>query len=161
MNKCGIWNEEWNYRFTLFSLPTPHSPLPTPHSSEILLVEDDSLNAQMIETYLSNLGYRVNLAKNAAEMWGILTNTKPGVILIDIYLPDGNGLELVQQLRQNQDYRFIPIIAQTAMAMKGDREICLASGVDDYIAKPIDLSLLELIIEKYSHQELNKPKKAE
>jgi signal transduction histidine kinase/ActR/RegA family two-component response regulator len=138
-------------------LPTPNSQPPTPHLPEILLVEDDSLNAQMIETYLSNLGYRVNLAKNAVEMWEILKETKPGVILIDIYLPDSNGLELVQQLRQNQDYRSIPIIAQTAMAMKGDREICLASGVDDYIAKPIDLSLLESIIKKYSHKELNKP----
>jgi CheY-like chemotaxis protein len=128
------------------------SPVPiTPSSSrEILLLEDDVPNAKMMEVYLGRLGYQVTLVENAAKMWEVLTKLVPAVILIDVHLPDENGLDLVQQLRENQQYRMIPIIAQTAMAMKGDREICLAAGVNDYICKPIDLPLLGNLLAKYS-----------
>lgn len=119
-------------------------------SSKILLVEDDLPNAKLIKTYLEKLGYQVTWVKNAAEMWQALTQLQPAVILMDVYLPDENGLKLVQQLRENQQYKTIPIIAQTAMAMKGDREICLTAGVNDYISKPIDLPLLATLVGKYS-----------
>jgi hypothetical protein len=119
-------------------------------SSEILLVEDDLPNGKLIKTYLEKLGYQVTWVKNAAEMWQSLTQLQPAVILMDVYLPDENGLKLVQQLRKNQQYKTIPIIAQTAMAMKGDREICLTAGVNDYICKPIDLPLLATLVAKYS-----------
>jgi signal transduction histidine kinase/ActR/RegA family two-component response regulator len=119
-------------------------------SSEILLVEDDLPNAKLIKTFLEKLGYQVSWVKNAAEMWETLTQLHPAVILMDVYLPDENGLKLVQQLRENQQYKTIPIVAQTAMAMKGDRETCLAAGVNDYISKPIDLPLLAALVAKYS-----------
>jgi len=123
----------------------------TPSSSiDILLVENDLPNADLMQIYLCQLGYQVTWAKNAAEMWEALTQLDPVVILMDVCLADGNGLNLVQQLRENRQYGMIPIIAQTAMAMKGDREICLAAGVDDYISKPIDLPLLASLIAKYS-----------
>ena len=118
--------------------------------SNILLVEDDLPNGQMMQIYLEKLEYRVTWVKTAAEMWEALRNISPAVILMDIQLPDGNGLDLVQQLRCNPQYQAIPIIAQTAMSMKGDREICLAAGINDYISKPIDLPLLETIVSKYS-----------
>jgi signal transduction histidine kinase/CheY-like chemotaxis protein len=119
-------------------------------SSKILLVEDDLPNAKLIKTYLEKLGYQVTWVKNAAEMWQVLTQLQPAVILMDVYLPNENGLKLVQQLRSNQQYKTIPIIAQTAMAMKGDRETCLTAGVNDYICKPIDLPLLATLVGKYS-----------
>jgi CheY-like chemotaxis protein/two-component sensor histidine kinase len=119
-------------------------------SSDILLVEDDLPNAKLIKTYLEKLGYQVTWVKNAAEMWQALTQLQPALILMDVYLPDENGLKLVQQLRENQQYKTIPIIAQTAMAMKGDREICLTAGVNGYISKPIDLPLLATLVAKYS-----------
>ena len=118
--------------------------------SEILLVEDDLPNAKLIKTYLEKLGYQVTWVKNAAEMWQVLTQLQPTMILMDVCLTDENGLKLVQQLRENQQYKTIPIIAQTAMAMKGDREICLAAGVNGYISKPIDLSVLATLVAKYS-----------
>jgi len=68
---------------------------------------------------------------------------------MDVHLPDVDGLTLVQQL-QAQQYRTIPVIAQTAMAMKGDRETCLAAGAIDYISKPIDLKGLAQLLLKYS-----------
>jgi signal transduction histidine kinase/ActR/RegA family two-component response regulator len=123
----------------------------TPSSSvEILLVENDLPNADLMQIYLRKLGYNVTWVKNATEMWEALTQLDPAVILMDVYLADGNGLNLVQQLREHQQYRMIPVIVQTAMAMKGDREICLAAGVNDYISKPIDLPLLASLVAKYS-----------
>ncbi|WP_138503969.1 hybrid histidine kinase/response regulator HrmK [Nostoc sp. PA-18-2419] len=123
----------------------------TPSSSpEILLVENDLPNGDLMQIYLSKLGYQVTWVKNAAKMWEALRQLEPAVILMDVYLPDGNGLKLVQELRENPQYENIPVIAQTAMAMKGDRETCLAAGVNDYISKPIDLALLARLVAKYS-----------
>ncbi|BAU05955.1 hybrid histidine kinase/response regulator HrmK [Fischerella sp. NIES-3754] len=120
------------------------------HYTNLLLVEDDSHNAQLMQVYLERLGYQVNLANNSEQMWKILDKQKPAVILLDIKLPNENGLAIVQQLREHQQYRSIPIIVQTAMAMKGDREICLAAGVNEYISKPIDLPLLGSLVAKYT-----------
>ncbi|MDJ0733439.1 MAG: hybrid histidine kinase/response regulator HrmK [Nostocaceae cyanobacterium] len=119
-------------------------------SANILLVEDHIPNAQMIQTYLKKLGYQVNWVKNISEMWTQLRQIHPTVILIDVKLPDGNGLEVVQQLREDKKYNQIPIIAQTAMAMKGDCDTCLNAGVNEYISKPINLSFLANAIAKYS-----------
>jgi signal transduction histidine kinase/CheY-like chemotaxis protein len=120
------------------------------HSTNILLVEDDSHNAQLMQVYLERLGYQVNLANNSQQIWKILDQHKPAVILLDIKLPNENGLAIVRQLREHEQYRSIPIIVQTAMAMKGDREICLAAGVNEYISKPIDLPLLGNLVAKYT-----------
>jgi signal transduction histidine kinase/CheY-like chemotaxis protein len=119
-------------------------------SRVILLVEDDLANSELIRVYLGRLGYQVTCVKNAQEMWTMLPQIEPAVILMDVSLPNANGLNLVKQLRDNIEYQQIPIIAQTAMTMKGDRETCLAAGVDDYISKPIDLQLLGSIVAKYS-----------
>jgi CheY-like chemotaxis protein len=59
-------------------------------------------------------------------------------------------LNLIKQLRKNKKYKKIAVIAQTSMAMKGDREICLAAGFDEYICKPIELPLLAALVSKYS-----------
>ncbi|MDB9358099.1 response regulator, partial [Nodularia spumigena CS-587/03] len=118
-------------------------------SLDILLVENDFPNAELIRIYLGTLGYQVTWVKNAGQMWSLLRQFKPMLILMDVCLPDGNGLELAQQLRAEAQYQMIPVIVQTAMAMKGDRETCLAAGVDDYISKPIDLSVLGDLVAKY------------
>jgi len=77
-------------------------------------------------TYLKKLGYQVIWVKNAAQMWQALEGPQPALILMDVHLPDVDGLTLVQQL-QAHAVPTIPVIAQTAM-MKGDRETCLAAG---------------------------------
>lgn len=143
--KGGVNNSSLSANFLV-----PPSSLAPSSSTDILLVEDDLANANLMQIYLGKLGYKVTWVKTAAEMWEALTQLDPAVILMDVYLPDGNGLKLVQQLRGNPHYRTIPVIAQTAMAMKGDRETCLAAGVNDYTSKPIDLPLLANLIAKYS-----------
>jgi signal transduction histidine kinase/ActR/RegA family two-component response regulator len=126
-----------------------HSPLTT-HHSPILLVEDNVHNAKLIATYLKKLGYQVTWVKDAAQMWQALKEFQPVLILLDIQLPDVDGLTLVRQLQVHERYGKIPVIAQTAMAMKGDREACLAAGATEYISKPIELKLLAALVSKYS-----------
>ncbi|MEH2183522.1 hybrid histidine kinase/response regulator HrmK [Nostoc sp.] len=143
--EAGGAEEAGEAKFSSYPLPL------TPSSSvDILLVENDLPNADLMQIYLRKLGYQVTWVKNAAEMWEALTHLDPAVILMDVFLADENGLNLVQQLREHGQYRAIPVIVQTAMAMKGDRETCLAAGVNDYISKPIDLPLLASLVAKYS-----------
>ncbi|MEL7241164.1 MAG: hybrid histidine kinase/response regulator HrmK [Cyanobacteria bacterium J06573_2] len=119
------------------------------NSSDVLLVEDDAPNAELIKTYLERLQYKITWVKNAAQMWNALSKQDYSVILIDIVLPDANGIKLVERLREHQQYSDICIIAQTAMAMKGDRDTCLKAGANDYICKPIDLPLLATMLSQY------------
>ncbi|KJH73328.1 response regulator [Aliterella atlantica] len=122
----------------------------------ILLVEDNIHNAKLVTTYLRKLGYQVNLVSNAAQMWQSLERSKPQLILMDIHLPDVDGLTLMQQLRDRPQYSQMPIIAQTAMANPGDRVTCLAAGATEYISKPIDLKLLADLVAKYSAETIKK-----
>ncbi|MBD1845922.1 response regulator [Cyanobacteria bacterium FACHB-63] len=131
----------------------PCTPPPTASCSDsILLVEDHAINARLILTYLGKLGYAVTWAKSSEEMWQALQQSIPALILMDIHLPDVDGLTLTQQLRSMTLYQFIPIVVQTAMAMKGDREKCLAAGATDYVTKPIDLTALAQTVAKYSQK---------
>jgi signal transduction histidine kinase/ActR/RegA family two-component response regulator len=137
-----------------FSLPVP--PLEKKHllkasrPCNILLVEDNAHNARLMITCLCKLGYEVTWAKDSAEMWHSLKQPFPALILMDIHLPGADGLTLTRQLQANDQYRQIPVIVQTAMAMKGDRERCLEAGAIDYLSKPIDLATLAHMVAKYS-----------
>lgn len=134
------------------------TPPPTPikkfrkatRSYHLLVVEDNPNNARLIITFLCKLGYEVTWAKDSEAMWRSLQQSMPAVILMDVNLPEVDGLTLTRQLREEPRYADIPIIAQTAMAMTGDRETCLAAGVDDYVSKPLDLQKLADVIRKYS-----------
>lgn len=132
--------------------PPPSFNLTPSSSDQILLVEDHPINARLILTYLKKLGYKVSWAKNGEVMWQMLQKSIPALILMDIHLPDVDGLTLTQQLRSNPSYQSIPIVAQTAMAMKGDREKCLEAGATDYLTKPINLPVLAQTVAKYSQK---------
>lgn len=118
-------------------------------SNHLLLVEDNYYNAKLILTYLSRLGYEVTWVRDGNEMWQALVRALPALILMDINLPGEGGLALTQQLKLDDRYRPIPIIAQTAMAMTGDRDLCLEAGTIGYISKPIDLQALAKLIAQY------------
>jgi CheY-like chemotaxis protein len=117
------------------------------------LVEDHPPNAKLMIAYLSKMGYEVTWARNADEMWHALTLSQPALILMDVHLPQTDGLTLTRQLRQQPQYQQLPIIAQTAMAMSGDRQLCLEAGATDYITKPIDLNTLGELVSHYSHND--------
>ena len=114
----------------------------------ILLAEDDPATIEVVKQELEILGYEVMVAENGAEAVGIVSSELPDLIVLDIRMPKMDGLQAASRIRKNPKTQAIPILAATAKAMPGDREKCLASGCDDYIAKPFTHRELGATIEK-------------
>lgn len=124
----------------------------TPNAKDrpiILLVEDTKEATIMISDYLEQAGYQLLTARDGASGIDQAKRTHPDLILMDIQLQGMDGLEVIRRLRANSDFRTVPIIALTALAMPGDRERCQAAGATDYMAKPINLKKLAEMIEGY------------
>ncbi len=114
----------------------------------ILLAEDDRINQKVILKILKMRGHMVDLANNGKEVLKLYEKDKYDVILMDIQMPEMNGLEATKEIRKKEENgRHIPIIALSAYALKGDRERFLALGMDEYISKPIDMNELFYTIE--------------
>jgi len=105
----------------------------------ILLVEDDFMNMRLAQHILEVEGYTVFKAATAREALEQIESTLPDLILMDVQLPDMNGMTVVRVLRENIKTRDTAILALTACAMKGDRERILQMGCDGYISKPINV----------------------
>ena len=105
----------------------------------ILLAEDNEANISTISSYLTAQDYRVISAKNGKEAIAMACTESPDLILMDIQMPEMDGLAAIQQLRHDPNCGNIPIIALTALAMAGDRERCLDAGANDYLSKPVRL----------------------
>ena len=112
----------------------------------VLLVEDNPPTADVLELELKHLGYEVKVAKNGLEAVKMAVSEPPDLVVMDILLPELDGLEATRQIRENPATRDIPILAATAKAMPGDKEKCLAAGCDGYIAKPFSHRELEVAI---------------
>jgi signal transduction histidine kinase/DNA-binding response OmpR family regulator/CHASE3 domain sensor protein len=113
----------------------------------ILLVEDDVRNVFALTSVLEPKGARVEIARNGREAVAHLKNN-PGVdlVLMDIMMPEMDGLQATRAIRKQPEHAKLPIIALTAKAMSDDRENCLLAGANDYIAKPLDIDkLLSLV----------------
>jgi len=108
-------------------------------SKKILLVEDDFINMRLAQHILEVEGYTVLKAATAKEALEQIESSLPDLILMDVQLPDMNGMTVVRVLRENIRTRGTPILALTACAMKGDRERMLQMGCDGYISKPFDV----------------------
>ncbi|WP_395745563.1 response regulator [Prosthecobacter sp.] len=119
---------------------------------KLLLVEDGRVNQLVAIKLLEDRGHQVTLANNGREALAILATQTFDAILMDVQMPEMNGLEATMAIRQHEagSGRHVPIIAMTANAMKGDREQCIAAGMDDYIAKPIHSTQLYPLLEKYA-----------
>ena len=112
----------------------------------ILLAEDNEANISTVSSYLEAKGYRILLAKNGQEAVDLAADHHPNLILMDIQMPIMDGLEATKQIRLDPNLVNIPIIAMTALAMKGDRDRCLQAGATDYLTKPVKLKVLAQII---------------
>ena len=108
---------------------------------KILLAEDSPLNQRLAVGLLSKYGHRVEVANNGREAVELCRRNESeyDVILMDVQMPEMDGLQATRILRNQapQSGRHAPIIAMTAYAMKGDRDRCVAAGMDDYVSKPI------------------------
>ncbi|MFM7575692.1 MAG: response regulator, partial [Microcystaceae cyanobacterium] len=103
----------------------------------VLLVDDQPGNLDSLNDYLTHCGYRLMIAEDGETAIALAQQEHPDLILMDMQMPGIGGLEATRQIRNLPDVGHIPIIALTALAMPGDRERCLAAGVDDYVSKPV------------------------
>src|SRR3954465_14071503 len=102
----------------------------------VLIVEDNLLNLRFFRDLLEHHGYSTLKATQGGAGIELARQQRPDLIVLDIQLPDISGMEVARQLKGDEDTRTIPIIAVTAFAMSSDRTEILASGCDDYLAKP-------------------------
>ncbi len=130
----------------------PTAAVPTAGSEDIregatiLLAEDDVANSIMLTESLQSKGYRVVQVPDGVEAVARSRELRPDLILMDIQMPNLDGLEATRLIRSDQTLRHIPIVAITALTMPGDRERCLEVGVDEYLAKPVGMrDLLQTI----------------
>ncbi|MEI8167406.1 MAG: ATP-binding protein, partial [Chloroflexales bacterium] len=120
---------------------------PPPTKARILLAEDNEINIIAIGDYLRDRGYTVVVAHNGREALDMVDAVCPDLILMDIQMPELDGIEATRHLRAMPNYAATPIIALTALAMPGDRERCLAAGASEYMTKPVSLKGLVATIQ--------------
>ena len=109
----------------------------------IYIVEDDK-NISEIESYaLKNSGYLVDTFENAKTFWSRVQDRKPDLVLLDVMLPDSDGIEVLKKMRRNPDTRRVPVIMVTAKSSEIDKVKGLDNGADDYLTKPF--GVMELI----------------
>ncbi|MEO7913414.1 MAG: response regulator, partial [Roseiflexaceae bacterium] len=115
----------------------------------LLLAEDNAVNQKVALLTLTRLGYRADVAGNGLEVLDALKRQSYDVVLMDVQMPELDGLETTRRICQDQGLAARPwIIAMTANAMQGDRELCLAAGMDDYISKPMRIEALVSALER-------------
>jgi len=128
--------------------------LPTRFSGKILVVEDNIINQKLIKNILERMGLNVEIANNGLEAFNKRKNknNKYDLIFMDIQMPVMNGVEATHEIlnyEKEENIDHIPIVALTANALKGDRERFLEEGLDEYISKPINMSELIYILNKF------------
>ncbi|MFZ2472932.1 MAG: ATP-binding protein [Methanothrix sp.] len=117
-------------------------------SLRILLAEDNMVNQVVTQRMLNKLGYRADVAANGIEVLQALERRHYDVVLMDVQMPEMDGLKATQAIRQKWPVGELPaIIAMTASALKGDREMCLAAGMDGYVSKPVKIEMLRAALE--------------
>ncbi|RLL51715.1 response regulator [Mariprofundus sp. EBB-1] len=111
-------------------------------SKTVLIIEDNDDNMELISFIMKKNGYLVLKAMRGEQGVAMAIEHRPDFIILDIQLPDIDGLEVARRIRASEANGRIPIIAMTSFAMLGDRELLLTAGCNAYIEKPIDVSLV-------------------
>jgi CheY-like chemotaxis protein len=138
---------------------TPQSaapPVVAARRGTVLLVEDNLISMEVAREMIELLGYRCDRAMNGHDALAAVKTARYDLVLMDCQMPVVDGYEATRRIRQwegtQSDRRRVPIVALTAQAMKGDRERCLAAGMDDYLTKPIDAKQLSARLAKWVAQ---------
>jgi len=117
--------------------------------ARILLVEDNSINQQVARETIEGERLIVEIANNGKEAIAMIAKSDFDAVLMDVQMPEMDGYEATRLIRENPQYSELPIIAMTAHAMSGDKEKCLAAGMNDYITKPIEVDRLFSTLKKW------------
>lgn len=116
----------------------------------ILIVEDDADNLRIASTTLQRAGYEVLSAPDARAAFATLDRVRPAMILLDLQLPGIDGFETARKIRERPDGVRIPIVALSALALRGDEDRARAAGCDDYLAKPCRPSVLRERVRRWA-----------
>jgi CheY-like chemotaxis protein len=130
------------------SVPVPAPAQPCAKSLSVLIAEDNHVNQRVAVAILEKLGHRVTLAVNGSEAIAKWRDGEFDLVLMDVQMPEVDGFDATRAIRRDEQSRGTrtPIIAMTAHAMTGDRERCLAAGMDDYVSKPVRKEALDAAI---------------
>jgi CheY-like chemotaxis protein len=124
-----------------------------PPAGRILLVDDSKMNRMVAKAMLERLGYDVEVAGNGGDAVLAATSATFDVVLMDCLMPDRDGYEATELIRRSEGHtRHTTIVALTASALSGDREKCLAAGMDDYLSKPLRPVALATMLGRWVNQ---------
>ncbi len=115
----------------------------------VLIAEDSEINRIVVLALLAKLGLHAAVAQNGREVIEMAAGHEYDAILMDCLMPEVDGFQATRQIRESEDARHVPIIAMTALSMPGDRERCLAAGMDDYLSKPIRRAALDAAMHRW------------
>ena len=117
----------------------------------VLVAEDNAVNQRLVEAVLRKHGYQVVLAGTGREALEALeSSVQFSMVLMDVQMPDLDGLETTRIIRRDSRWQNLPVIAMTARAMNGDRECCLSAGMNGYLSKPIHAAHLLSLVESFT-----------
>lgn len=122
--------------------------VPLARCSTVLVVEDNPVNHKVVAAILRKHGYRITTAAHGGEVIPALERDPAAIVLMDVQMPEVDGIEATRRLRSHPRWRDIPVIAMTAHAMNGDRERCIQAGMSAYVSKPINRARLIATIER-------------
>jgi two-component system, sensor histidine kinase and response regulator len=129
----------------------PSASPAAPGQLRVLLAEDSVVNQKVAMRMLDRLGCQVEVAANGAQAVEMAARTPYDLIFMDCQMPEMDGYEATRRIRENEgEARHAPIVALTAHAMAGDRERCLAAGMDDYLSKPVPREDMETMLRRYA-----------
>ena len=129
--------------------PPIAAPTPVTDNDQVLLVEDNPVNQSVIEAMLRSLGMAVCTAEDGLEAVDLVGRQRFAAVLMDCRLPHLDGYEATRRIRQLPNGAGLPIIALTANALQGDRERCMAAGMDDYLSKPLRRTELQRVLQRW------------
>jgi len=116
---------------------------------KIVVVEDNELNMKLFREVLGSSGYKTLEAETGERAVALTTEHRPDLVLMDIHLPDIDGVEALRRLRAHERTASVPVLALTAQAMEGDQERFLAAGFDGYLSKPVNIADLLDAVRRY------------
>jgi CheY-like chemotaxis protein len=115
----------------------------------ILVAEDRDVSRELIRTILEHLGYTVLEARDGLEALGSIRSNPPDLVLLDIQMPKMNGYDVMTELRSEERFQRLPIVALTASAMSGDREHAISRGFTSYLAKPVTIATMQAELNRW------------